>query len=124
MSPSEATSLDPRIVAAFAVDPDLRPLRISPRVLRVGPLAVKSFGTEEGPEAAREALILGHLAGGEGYRVQEIVRTRSNAPLHRDAAGSLLATRWEPGAPLDHADITDGRWAELGQTLEIGRAHV
>lgn len=117
MTPGEPLPLDPRIVAAYAVDPALPSQPLSPRALRVGPLVVKSFGPEEVAEAAQEALILQHLAGGGGYRVQEIVRTRTNAPWHRDAVGALLATRWEPGAVLDHGAISDGRWGELGATL-------
>ena len=114
--PAPASS-HPRLAAAFAVAPDVPAVPVSPRVARVGNLALKSFGPEEVPRARLEAAILRHLEGGDGYSVQSIVRPRTGADLHVDADGALLATRWEEGAPVPYGRIPVDGWRRLGGSL-------
>jgi len=106
-----------RAATAYDLPPDAAPRRVTGRVLRVGDLALKSFDPEQTPRGGLEASILRHLAGGDGYRVQTIVRTRTGADLHLDAGGSLLATRWEAGVHRDHRDIPPDVWWRLGASL-------
>lgn len=106
-----------RAATAYDLPPGAAPRRVTERVLQVGGLALKSFAPEQTPRARLEASILRHLAGGEGYRVQTIVRTRTGADLHLDADGALLANRWEPGVHRDHRDIPPDVWWRLGASL-------
>ena len=106
-----------RAVTAYRLSPDDVPERVAERVLRVGAIALKSFDPEQVPRARLEAAILRHLADGAGYRVQAIVRTRTDADLHVDADGAVLATRWEAGAHRDHRAIAPEGWWQLGASL-------
>jgi Ser/Thr protein kinase RdoA (MazF antagonist) len=116
LAPAPDPAVD-RAATAYDLPPGASPRRVTGRVLQVGDVAIKSFAPEQTPRARLEASILRHLAGGDGYRVQTIVRTRTGADLHLDEGGALLATRWEAGVHRDHRDIPPDVWWRLGASL-------
>lgn len=96
---------------------------VTARVLRVvgvaGELAIKVFGGEQQARARVEAGLLAHLGagGGDGHRVQRLVRTLEGRELLALDDRRVLVTRWEDGFHRAYRDIDAAGWAGLGRTL-------
>jgi Ser/Thr protein kinase RdoA (MazF antagonist) len=96
---------------------------VTARVLRVavvdGELAIKVFGREQHARARAEAALLAHLGagGGDGYRVQRLVRTVAGEELLALDDRRVLVTRWEHGSHRGYQEIDATGWAVLGRTL-------
>jgi Ser/Thr protein kinase RdoA (MazF antagonist) len=96
---------------------------VTARVLRVagvgGELAVKVFAGEQQARARIEAGLLAHLGagGGDGQRVQRLVRTVEGHELLALDERRVLVTRWEHGSHRAYQEIDAAGWAVLGRTL-------
>lgn len=94
---------------------------VGERVWRIasdrGELAVKWYPIAEHARADREAALLGHLEGGDGYRVQQLVRTTTGDRTWRDDTASAVITHWLAGElrPYDQLALAD--WRALGDEL-------
>ncbi len=94
---------------------------VGERVWRIasdrGELAVKWYPPAEHARAEREAALLAHLAGGDGYRVQPLARTTAGDGAWRGPAASAVVTHWIPGEFRPYDQLALGDWRALGDEL-------